>query len=111
MFVEDWGLKYMFVEPFFDLEPNVICLFFQGLKCEFCSLNYHKRCVFKIPNDCSHKKKRRTSFVGAYANYRGNSREGGPGGVTPSPIGDFEWVDFTRKIKREPERKRERLNY
>jgi len=42
-------------------------MFKQGLKCEFCSLNYHKRCVFKIPNDCSHKKKRRTSFVGSPA--------------------------------------------
>jgi len=40
-------------------------MFKQGLKCEFCSLNYHKRCVFKIPNDCTHKKKRRTSIVGS----------------------------------------------
>jgi protein kinase D len=30
----------------------------QGLKCEYCGLNFHKRCVFKIPNDCSQKKKR-----------------------------------------------------
>jgi hypothetical protein len=38
---------------------------FQGLKCEGCGLNFHKRCVFKIPNDCSYsKKKRRSSFVG-----------------------------------------------
>ncbi|XP_023333341.1 serine/threonine-protein kinase D1 isoform X3 [Eurytemora carolleeae] len=42
-------------------------MFKQGLKCEFCGLNYHKRCVFKIPNDCTHKKKRRTSFVGSTA--------------------------------------------
>ena len=28
-------------------------------------MNFHKRCVFKIPNDCSYsKKKRRSSFVG-----------------------------------------------
>merc|ERR1719400_2363166 len=40
-------------------------LFKQGLKCEGCGLNFHKRCVFKIPNDCSYKKKRRSSFVGA----------------------------------------------
>merc|ERR1719348_313496 len=40
-------------------------MFKQGLKCEFCGQNYHKRCVRKIPNDCSHKKKRRTSFVGS----------------------------------------------
>jgi protein kinase D len=40
-------------------------MFKQGLKCEFCGLNYHKRCVFKVPNDCSQKKKRRGSFVGS----------------------------------------------
>lgn len=38
-------------------------LFKQGLKCEGCGLNFHKRCVFKIPNDCSYKKKRRGSFT------------------------------------------------
>jgi len=38
-------------------------MFKQGLKCELCGLNYHKRCVFKIPNDCSHRKKRRNSFT------------------------------------------------
>ena len=27
-------------------------MFKQGLKCEVCSLNFHKRCVFNIPNDC-----------------------------------------------------------
>ena len=38
-------------------------MFKQGLKCEGCGLNFHKRCVFKIPNDCSGtKKKRRPSF-------------------------------------------------
>lgn len=25
----------------------------QGLKCEGCGLNFHKRCVVKIPNNCS----------------------------------------------------------
>jgi protein kinase D len=42
-----------------------LSLFLKGLKCELCGLNYHKRCVFKIPNDCTHKKKRRSSFVGS----------------------------------------------
>lgn len=38
-------------------------MFKQGLKCEGCGMNFHKRCVFKIPNDCSGiKKKRRPSF-------------------------------------------------
>ena len=39
--------------------------YLQGLKCELCGLNFHKRCVFKIPNDCTHKKKRRSSLVGS----------------------------------------------
>jgi len=43
-------------------------MFKQGLKCEYCGLNYHKRCVFKIPNDCSQKKKRRGSVVGVDSN-------------------------------------------
>jgi len=40
-------------------------MFKQGLKCELCGLNFHKRCVFKVPNDCSYKKKRRNSLVGS----------------------------------------------
>ncbi|XP_041927431.1 serine/threonine-protein kinase D1 isoform X1 [Alosa sapidissima] len=35
----------------------------QGLKCEGCGLNYHKRCAFKIPNNCSGIRKRRLSNV------------------------------------------------
>ncbi|XP_024912515.1 serine/threonine-protein kinase D3 isoform X3 [Cynoglossus semilaevis] len=35
----------------------------QGLKCEGCGLNYHKRCAFKIPNNCSDVRKRRLSNV------------------------------------------------
>ncbi|XP_039207856.1 serine/threonine-protein kinase D1 isoform X3 [Crotalus tigris] len=35
----------------------------QGLKCEGCGLNYHKRCAFKIPNNCSCVRKRRLSNV------------------------------------------------
>uniref|UniRef100_A0A3B3ZUW6 Serine/threonine-protein kinase n=1 Tax=Periophthalmus magnuspinnatus TaxID=409849 RepID=A0A3B3ZUW6_9GOBI len=33
----------------------------QGLKCEGCGLNYHKRCAFKIPNNCSGVRRRRGS--------------------------------------------------
>ncbi|XP_059897758.1 serine/threonine-protein kinase D3-like [Gadus macrocephalus] len=33
----------------------------QGLKCEGCGLNFHKRCAFKIPNNCSGVRKRRLS--------------------------------------------------
>ncbi|XP_055496649.1 serine/threonine-protein kinase D1 isoform X2 [Leucoraja erinacea] len=35
----------------------------QGLKCEGCGLSYHKRCAFKIPNNCSGVRKRRLSNV------------------------------------------------
>ncbi|XP_005941045.1 serine/threonine-protein kinase D1 isoform X1 [Haplochromis burtoni] len=35
----------------------------QGLKCEGCGLNYHKRCAFKIPNNCSGVRRRRPSNV------------------------------------------------
>jgi len=38
-------------------------MFKQGLKCEYCGLNFHKRCVKYVPNDCTYKKtKRRSSF-------------------------------------------------
>lgn len=33
----------------------------QGLKCEGCGLNFHKRCVYKIPNNCNCVKRRRSS--------------------------------------------------
>uniref|UniRef100_A0A3Q3X644 Serine/threonine-protein kinase n=1 Tax=Mola mola TaxID=94237 RepID=A0A3Q3X644_MOLML len=35
----------------------------QGLKCEGCGQNYHKRCAFKIPNNCSGVRRRRSSNV------------------------------------------------
>jgi len=33
----------------------------QGLKCEYCALSFHKRCVYKIPNNCSYTRSRRSS--------------------------------------------------
>uniref|UniRef100_UPI00358F981D serine/threonine-protein kinase D3-like isoform X2 n=1 Tax=Myxine glutinosa TaxID=7769 RepID=UPI00358F981D len=33
----------------------------QGLKCDGCGMNYHKRCAFTIPNNCSGTRKRRYS--------------------------------------------------
>ncbi|CAL8325805.1 unnamed protein product [Lota lota] len=29
----------------------------QGLKCEGCGLDFHKRCAFQLPNDCRHTKR------------------------------------------------------
>ncbi|KAF2360498.1 Protein kinase C-like phorbol ester/diacylglycerol-binding domain [Trinorchestia longiramus] len=34
----------------------------QGLKCDGCWLNFHKRCAYKIPNNCSYARQRRSSF-------------------------------------------------
>ncbi|KAB0357001.1 hypothetical protein FD754_001157 [Muntiacus muntjak] len=48
----------------------------QGLKCEGCGLNYHKRCAFKIPNNCSGIRKRRLSNVSLP----------GPGLSVPRPL-------------------------
>ncbi|XP_046557884.1 serine/threonine-protein kinase D3-like isoform X6 [Haliotis rubra] len=33
----------------------------QGLKCEGCGQNFHKRCAYKIPNNCNHQRYRRQS--------------------------------------------------
>ncbi|XP_071633238.1 serine/threonine-protein kinase D3 isoform X3 [Temnothorax longispinosus] len=37
----------------------------QGLKCEGCGMNYHKRCVIKVPNNCSQdaSQRRRSSAM------------------------------------------------
>ncbi|XP_055087344.1 serine/threonine-protein kinase D1 isoform X2 [Periophthalmus magnuspinnatus] len=48
----------------------------QGLKCEGCGLNYHKRCAFKIPNNCSGVRRRRGSNVSL-----GGGLGGGLGGL------------------------------
>ncbi|KAF4083844.1 hypothetical protein AMELA_G00122040 [Ameiurus melas] len=52
----------------------------QGLKCEGCGLNYHKRCAFKIPNNCSGIRKRRLSNVSltGLSNTRSISAEPSP---------------------------------
>lgn len=48
-----------------NLVTNFIILFFSVLFSCFtgCGLNYHKRCAFKIPNNCSGVRKRRLSNV------------------------------------------------
>ncbi|XP_049545517.1 serine/threonine-protein kinase D3 [Anopheles darlingi] len=53
----------------------------QGLKCEGCGLNYHKRCVIKVPNNCS-----RVEHTGALQQHQqsqnnGNRRSGSSGGA------------------------------
>ncbi|XP_068945192.1 serine/threonine-protein kinase D2 [Petaurus breviceps papuanus] len=48
----------------------------QGLKCDGCGLNYHKRCAFSIPNNCSGARKRRlssTSLASGHSLWLGTS--------------------------------------
>ncbi|XP_038585849.1 serine/threonine-protein kinase D1 [Micropterus salmoides] len=54
----------------------------QGLKCEGCGLNYHKRCAFKIPNNCSGVRRRRSSNVSLTG---GLVNVGRPLSAEPSP--------------------------
>ncbi|XP_076604159.1 serine/threonine-protein kinase D1 [Chaetodon auriga] len=54
----------------------------QGLKCEGCGLNYHKRCAFKIPNNCSGVRRRRSSNVSLTG---GLVNMGRPLSAEPSP--------------------------
>lgn len=44
--------------PVINCNQVVLNFFFSG-----CGLNYHKRCAFKIPNNCSGVRKRRLSNV------------------------------------------------
>ncbi|XP_061667593.1 serine/threonine-protein kinase D3-like isoform X2 [Syngnathoides biaculeatus] len=52
----------------------------QGLKCDGCGLNFHKRCALKVPNNCSGFRKRRVSNV---------SLSGGPASLARPPSLDF----------------------
>uniref|UniRef100_A0A452RJE0 Serine/threonine-protein kinase n=1 Tax=Ursus americanus TaxID=9643 RepID=A0A452RJE0_URSAM len=57
-------VPYFFSPTFCDYCGEMLWgLLRQGLKCEGCGLNYHKRCAFKIPNNCSGVRKRRLSNV------------------------------------------------
>ncbi|XP_062537123.1 serine/threonine-protein kinase D3 isoform X2 [Armigeres subalbatus] len=44
----------------------------QGLKCDGCGLNYHKRCVIKVPNNCSRVE--HTGVLNAASGSGGNRR-------------------------------------
>ncbi|XP_071790240.1 serine/threonine-protein kinase D1-like isoform X2 [Asterias amurensis] len=47
----------------------------QGLKCHGCGGNYHKRCAFKIPNDCTLSKRRPSSVAFSSASLPWSSSE------------------------------------
>uniref|UniRef100_A0A672PFR5 Serine/threonine-protein kinase n=1 Tax=Sinocyclocheilus grahami TaxID=75366 RepID=A0A672PFR5_SINGR len=76
----------------------------QGLKCEGCGLNYHKRCAFKIPNNCSGVRKRRLSNVslpgpslsvphGSTPSFESSCRHQEPGKRLPSWSGRPIWME------------------
>lgn len=57
-----------FKDPLYQKQFVTICVtFFKILSAKMslsgCGLNYHKRCAFKIPNNCSGVRKRRLSNV------------------------------------------------
>ncbi|XP_038641995.1 serine/threonine-protein kinase D2 isoform X1 [Scyliorhinus canicula] len=60
----------------------------QGLKCDGCGLNYHKRCAFSIPNNCTGARKRRlsnTSLTGSITS-RLSATEYLPASPSDSPM-------------------------
>lgn len=63
----------------------------QGLKCEGCGLSFHKRCAYKIPNNCSHNRlhgnhhRRRSSTHNLTLNVGG---QGGSTCASPTPSGN-----------------------
>ncbi|CAL8395407.1 unnamed protein product, partial [Arctogadus glacialis] len=57
----------------------------QGLKCEGCGLNFHKRCAFKIPNNCSGVRKRRLSSASLTAGALSLPRPPPSAEVSPPP--------------------------
>ncbi|XP_048449626.1 serine/threonine-protein kinase D3-like, partial [Rhincodon typus] len=77
----------------------------QGLKCDGCGLDYHKRCAFNIPNDCK-RRHRQSLGLGPTGNSNHNrsaestsnreeacSQHVTFGGRTPSFSGRPIWVD------------------
>uniref|UniRef100_F1KST7 protein kinase C n=1 Tax=Ascaris suum TaxID=6253 RepID=F1KST7_ASCSU len=63
----------------------------QGLKCQGCGLNYHKRCASKIPNNCSGSRQRRPSAIPLSPRSSLGYRHSGTSGMSSSsstqPIG------------------------
>ncbi|XP_072464174.1 serine/threonine-protein kinase D2 isoform X1 [Notamacropus eugenii] len=70
----------------------------QGLKCDGCGLNYHKRCAFSIPNNCSGARKRRlssTSLASGHSLWLGTS-ESLP--CTPDELSRSSTETFSRRL-------------
>ncbi|PZC76788.1 hypothetical protein B5X24_HaOG204105 [Helicoverpa armigera] len=55
----------------------------QGLKCEGCGLNYHKRCAVKVPSNCTSPVTPGAAGAGG-RRVSGNTSAGGTGGRSPS---------------------------
>uniref|UniRef100_A0A8C5C982 protein kinase C n=1 Tax=Gadus morhua TaxID=8049 RepID=A0A8C5C982_GADMO len=62
----------------------------QGLRCEGCGLDFHKRCAFMLPNDCSHTKRHIAASLSLFPPRRPrapslSSQTGGTSDVTKVP--------------------------
>ena len=55
----------------------------QGLKCDICDQNYHKKCIIKIPNDCRIKRDSETESGRLSSNSNVSSNSVGTGGEEP----------------------------
>ncbi|KAF7200989.1 serine/threonine-protein kinase D1-like [Nothobranchius furzeri] len=77
----------------------------QGLKCEGCGLNYHKRCAFKIPNNCSGVRRRRLSNVSLTG---GIVNMGRPLSAEPSPP---HYTDDALLVSNNPDLYKNQIDY
>uniref|UniRef100_A0A8C4RHU2 protein kinase C n=1 Tax=Erpetoichthys calabaricus TaxID=27687 RepID=A0A8C4RHU2_ERPCA len=72
----------------------------QGLKCEGCGLDFHKRCAFRIPNDCSQAKRRCGSSISLFPMSLNQSTmlKSNMSLKQPSWTGHTIWVDHRRQV-------------
>ncbi|XP_061828801.2 serine/threonine-protein kinase D2 isoform X1 [Nerophis lumbriciformis] len=68
----------------------------QGLKCDGCGLNYHKRCAFSIPNNCAARKRRLSTIS------QGSSQSVYSVGTTPTGTEDSGLVRSHTQMPRTP---------
>ncbi|XP_022095605.1 serine/threonine-protein kinase D3-like isoform X2 [Acanthaster planci] len=74
----------------------------QGLKCHGCGGNYHKRCAFKIPNDCTLSKRRPSSVAYSSASLPWSSSEMSLASDTSDPMANLLSKADSYKDKRSP---------
>uniref|UniRef100_A0A8C4W937 protein kinase C n=1 Tax=Gopherus evgoodei TaxID=1825980 RepID=A0A8C4W937_9SAUR len=69
----------------------------QGLKCQGCGLNYHKRCAFKIPNNCRGVRRNQLASHSLGATTRwGHSTHSTTWTLVPLQISHWKWGQQTQ---------------